>query len=75
MGSTIMFTLKFFFRSVTTLDDLRLAINSERNFAYLCSMFPRGQNYTNLCQNRPANLNVKVTQKCKSENLPRGLPL
>ena len=41
----------------------------------LCSMFPRGQNYANLCQNPPVNLNVKVTQKLKSENLLRDLPL
>ena len=38
-------------------------------------MFPRGQNYANLCQNPPVNLNVKVTQKLKSENLLRDLPL
>ena len=37
------------FRSVTTLDDLRLAINSERNFSCLRSMFLRGQNYANFC--------------------------
>ena len=48
-GSTIIFTSKFFFRSIITLDDLRLAINSERNFSYLCSMSPCGQNYANLC--------------------------
>ena len=38
-------------------------------------MFPHGQNYANLCQNPPVNLNVKVTQKRKSENLLHGLPL
>ena len=31
------------------LHDFRLAINSERNFSYLYSMFSCGQNYTNLC--------------------------
>ena len=53
----------FFFRSVTILDDLRLAINSERNFTYLRSMFPRGQNYANLCENPASNVNAKVTPK------------
>ena len=38
-------------------------------------MFPRGQNYANLCQNPPVNLTVKVTQKLKSENLLCDLPL
>ena len=42
------FQFKIFFRSVTTLDKLRLAINSERNFSYIRSMFARGQNYANL---------------------------
>ena len=37
-------------------------------------MFPRGQNYANLCKNSAINLNIKITPKRKFENLPRGLP-
>ena len=35
-------------------------------------MFSHGQNYVNLCQNPAINLNIKVTQKRKFENLPCG---
>ena len=35
-------------------------------------MFSHGQNYVNLCQNPAINLNIKVTQKRKFENLPYG---
>ena len=45
----LLISLKSFFCSITTLDNLCLAINSERNFSYLHSMFPCGQNYANLC--------------------------
>ena len=65
---------KVFFCSVTTLDDLCLAINIARNFSYLRIMFLRGQNYVNLCWNQAINLNVKVTPKRKFENLLHGLP-
>ena len=42
MGSTIIF-ISIFFCSVTTLHDFLLAINSERNFWYIHSMFSYGQ--------------------------------
>ena len=71
-GKYCYFHFKDFFWSVITLRDLRLAINSERNFSYLRSMFPRGQNYANLCKNPAVKLNFKVAPKRKFENLPRG---
>ena len=33
-------SLQVFFHNVITVDDLRLAIKSNRNFSYLCRMFP-----------------------------------
>ena len=42
------FHIKVFFCSSITLDD-HLAINSKRNLSYLCTMFPCGQSYANLC--------------------------
>ena len=70
-SEVLLFWLQRFFCSAITLDDL---INSERNFSYLRSEFPQGQNYANLCQNPAINLNIKVISKRKFENLPRGLP-
>ena len=72
-GKYYYFHFKVFFCSTISFNDLCLAINSERNFSYLHSMFPPGQNYTNLCQNPAINLNVKVAPKRKFENLPRIL--
>ena len=48
-GKYYYFHFKVSFRSAITLEGLRLAVNSERNFSYLHSMFPRGKNYANLC--------------------------
>ena len=56
------FHFKVFFCSVTTLDDLRLAINGKRNFSYLCNKFPCGQNHTNLCWNPAINLISRYLQ-------------